>query len=229
MEDLHRELARIGFDAGADLGLVLAGGYAISAHQLTTRPSRDIDFATAAMMPLPQVVGRLAEAYRRRGYLVQIIESGARMARMMVTGGEHACEVDLLREPIGPPVLLDVGPVLLLDDAVGLKMRALHDRALHRDFIDVYAAYRAGYSWQRMEILGSRFLPAFRLDDLAERLSSIELRDEETFLAYGMAPTDIEALAGWALRWADDIGVRLEGSPEPSPGSEPDWDTYLEE
>ncbi|RZU49514.1 nucleotidyltransferase AbiEii toxin of type IV toxin-antitoxin system [Krasilnikovia cinnamomea] len=158
MEELHLRLARIGFEAGEDLGLVLAGGYAISAHQLTSRPSRDIDFATAAAMPL----------------------------------------------------------------------RALHDRALHRDFIDVYAAYEAGYSWERLESLGSRFLATFRLYDLAERLSSIELRDEETFLAYGMGLSDIEVLSRWALQWADDIGRRLEAGPEPPSDSEPDWDAYLD-
>jgi hypothetical protein len=71
------------------------------------------------------------------------------MARMMVTDGGHGCEVDLLREAVGPPVLLDIGPVLHLDDAVGLKVRALYDRALHRDFIDVHAAFGAGYSGER--------------------------------------------------------------------------------
>jgi hypothetical protein len=35
-----------------------------------------------------------------------------------------------------------IGPVLALDDAVGLKMRALHDRAAQRDFIDVHAVPR---------------------------------------------------------------------------------------
>ena len=229
MEELHRRLARVGFEAGEDLGLVLAGGYAISEHRLTSRPSRDVDFATAAKMPLPQVVDRLAAAYRGHGYAVSIIESSPRMARMTVADGEILCEVDLLREAIGPPVLLDVGPVLRLDDAVGLKMRALHDRALHRDFIDVHAAYRAGYSWEALEGHARRFLPSFRLDYLAERLGSIELRDEETFLAYGMEHADIDALTRWALQWADDIGLRLCGGTESQPDPEPDWDAYLDE
>jgi hypothetical protein len=41
MEELHRRLLRIGFQAGDDLGLVLAGGYALGAHDLLDRPSQD--------------------------------------------------------------------------------------------------------------------------------------------------------------------------------------------
>ena len=53
MKDLHRALLRVGFAAGPELGLVLAGGYALAAHQIVDRPSRDIDFATATALPLP--------------------------------------------------------------------------------------------------------------------------------------------------------------------------------
>jgi hypothetical protein len=46
VDNFHRRLAQIVFDAGDDLGLVLAGGYAIAMHELTSRPSHDVDFAT---------------------------------------------------------------------------------------------------------------------------------------------------------------------------------------
>ncbi|MFG1848932.1 hypothetical protein [Micromonospora carbonacea] len=60
MEELHRQLLRIGFAAGDDLGLVLACGYAMCAHELVSRPSQDIDFATASALPLSTVGSRLA-------------------------------------------------------------------------------------------------------------------------------------------------------------------------
>ncbi|MEU8021546.1 nucleotidyl transferase AbiEii/AbiGii toxin family protein [Micromonospora haikouensis] len=82
MEELHRQLLRIGFDAGDDLGLVLAGGYAMCAHELVSRPSQDIDFATASALPLSTVVSRLADAYRHAGFSAQAIEvSPARSSR----------------------------------------------------------------------------------------------------------------------------------------------------
>ena len=147
MEDFHRQLAQLAFDAGDDLGLVLAGGYAIAEHELTSRPSHDVDFATASPLPLPLIVERLAEVYRAAGLSVTVVEATPRMARMDVHADAQTCEVDLLKEAIGPPVRFRVGPVLSIDDAIGLKMRALHDRALHRDFIDVHAAARAGHTY----------------------------------------------------------------------------------
>jgi hypothetical protein len=68
MEPLHRRLLEIGFAAGPELGLVLAGGYALQAHALVRRQSKDIDFATAAALPLEEIAERLAAAYRDAGY-----------------------------------------------------------------------------------------------------------------------------------------------------------------
>ncbi|MDI5936923.1 MULTISPECIES: hypothetical protein [unclassified Micromonospora] len=55
--------------------------------------------------------------------------------------------------------MLSIGPVLAFEDAVGLKVRALHDRAAHRDFIDIHAA-NAQLSWTELEALGARHTAA---------------------------------------------------------------------
>ncbi len=232
MEDLHRELARIAFAAGADLGLMLAGGYAIRAHGLTERPSGDLDLATSASIGLATIVGRLSDAFRRGGFEVQLIESNPRTARLQVTRGAEVCEVDLLKEAVGPPALFELGPVLTLDDAVGLKVRPLADRALHRDFIDVHAAaVKAGYTWPDLESLGARHSPNWSLADLADRLYAIELRDDVTFAAYGLTNDEIDELRRWACAWADDIRSRLAAAEGivAEPAAAADWDTYLDE
>ena len=100
---------------------MLAGGYAIRAHGLTDRPSGDLDLATSAGLDLATITNRLSDAFRRGGFDVQVIESKARMARLQVTRGAAICEVDLLKAAVGPPALLELGPVLTLDDAVGLR------------------------------------------------------------------------------------------------------------
>lgn len=44
MDDLHRQLIRIGLDALAkDYGYALAGGYAVQAHHIVKRISDDVD------------------------------------------------------------------------------------------------------------------------------------------------------------------------------------------
>lgn len=108
MDPFHQQLARIAFDASDDLGLVLAGGYAISAHHLTSRPSRDLDFATASALPLDVITDRLADVYRNAGFAVQIIETAPTMARFEVHDGDQRCEVDLLKAGIQPPVRLGI-------------------------------------------------------------------------------------------------------------------------
>lgn len=102
MDALHRQLLEIGFAAGDDLGLVLAGGYAMCAHELVNRPSQDIDFATATALPLAGAVRRLADAYAGAGFAVQVVETTPRMARMLVSSDAASCEVDLLKEALGP-------------------------------------------------------------------------------------------------------------------------------
>jgi hypothetical protein len=229
MEELHRRLLQIGYDAGADLGLVLAGGYAMAAHDLVDRPSRDIDFATATALPMLEVVDRLAAAYRAASFTVETIEGTPRMARLLVRDRSVECEVDVLKEAIGPPAHLLIGPVLSLDDAIGLKVRALHERAAHRDFIDVKAA-NAHVSWADIERLGARHTFEFSLAELADRLGLIEVLDDWTFSSYGLSEADILELRRWAGERASDIRARLAaGETGPAGAGSDEWDAYLDE
>lgn len=136
--------------------------------------------------------------------------------------------MDLLKEAIGPPAHLTIGPVLAFDDAVGLKVRALHDRAAHRDFIDVHAAY-ARYGWHDLEMLAARHTAGFALEELADRLGAVDELETATFAAYGLADADVSALAQWARAWESNIRERLaSGESGPTGPSETEWDSYLD-
>lgn len=53
----------------------------------------------------------------------------------------QSCELDILKEAFDPPPnTTPYGPVLPLDTVIGTKVRALADRGLPRDLIDVHAA-----------------------------------------------------------------------------------------
>jgi hypothetical protein len=152
------------------------------------------------------------------------------MARLMVETPDGECEVDLLKEALGPPAVLDAGPVVALGDAVGLKVRALHGRTLHRDFIDVHAA-ASQFAAEELERLGARHTPGFSLAELADRLGAVHMLDDESFRAYGLDDRAISAVRGWATQWETDIRLRLaEELPFGSSGdAEPDWERYLDE
>lgn len=208
---------------------MLAGGYALTAHQLLERRSRDVDFATASSLPLTEIVTRLLQAYEQAGFTAELIEATPRMARMVVSTDAIKCDVDLLKEAIGPPIWMALGPVLALEDAVGLKVRALHDRAAHRDFIDLQAA-NARFSLRELEALGARHTVAFSLDGLADRLGGIEELEPRIFAFYGLADDEIAELRRWAGRWSSDIRARLAaGETGPTGVSDSGWDSYLED
>lgn len=228
MDALHRRLLEIGFAAGDELGLMLAGGYAMCAHDLVDRPSQDIDFATATAMPLDAVADRLAAAYVAAGFSARIIEATPRMARLLVSDDASSCEVDLLKEALAPPARMALGPVLAFEDAVGLKVRALHDRAAHRDYIDVLAASER-CAWSELEHLGARHTAGFSLEELADRLGGVVERDSRTFRSYGLTEQQVDELREWALRWEADIRARLaNGETGPTGVPDDDWDAYLD-
>jgi len=183
-------------------------------------------------LPLDVITDRLADVYRGAGYDVQVIETAPTIARFEVYDGDQRYAVDLLKAGIQPPVRLGIGPVLALDDAVGLKVGALHDRGTHRDFIDVHAAHtRGGYSLHELERLGAAHLLRFTPGELPDRLESVRFLDDETFTAYGLTDDDVTALQRWSQSWADDLRTRVttEDVASRSPARDPDWDSYLDD
>ncbi|WP_344969678.1 nucleotidyl transferase AbiEii/AbiGii toxin family protein [Streptosporangium fragile] len=194
----------------ARFGLVLAGGYAMNAHGLTDRPSDDLDFATAAETPLPEVAHGVAEVFRAAGLDVTLVDVTPRMGRLVVsdpvTG--QSCEFDLLREAFQrQPVIVGDVSVVSLDDAVGLKMRALHERSLARDVIDI-ASVSHLYGFRELEHLARLHNEEFSLAELVMRLEFVDLIADEDFEAYGLDEERIMEIRRFACAWVEDIGLR---------------------
>ena len=129
-------------------GLLLAGGYAFRAHEILHRPSQDLDFATRDHTPLPEIAAQVQAAFRRAGYGVRLAEAASlRYARLVLQlpGSGEELEMDLLKEALEPRwVTVQVTPAasvraVSLEDTVGLKARAWHDRFVIRDIIDLHA------------------------------------------------------------------------------------------
>ncbi|GAB1693698.1 hypothetical protein [Krasilnikovia sp. M28-CT-15] len=118
--------------------------------------------------------------------------------------------------------------MLAFEDAVGLKVRALHDRAAHRDFIDVQAAH-SRISWHDLETLGAHHAAGFSIEELADRLGAVGDLDDGTFHSYGLTASDVDRLRRWAVDWESDIRGRLAAG-ETGPAGPPDdeWSRYLD-
>jgi predicted nucleotidyltransferase component of viral defense system len=196
-------------------GLVLAGGYAIKAHGLVSRPSDDLDFATANPAPVEEIAAALAAAYERAGVEARVVSAEGRKGHLAVvlpTGAAY--RIDILKEPLNrPAAVMSFGPVLALEDAVALKMGALHDRGLPRDLIDIYSA-AAYFSRGELMALGRRALDEdFYPEDLRDQLDHAAVYPDEEFEVYGLRSEQITAMKSWAQQWADQIGREMtEGS-----------------
>ncbi|GII01181.1 nucleotidyl transferase AbiEii/AbiGii toxin family protein [Planobispora takensis] len=206
----QEKILRVAMPACDRFGLVLAGGHAMRMHGLTDRPSRDLDFATAAETPLPEVADGLAETFRQAGFEVTTHEVTPRMGRLLVTDPltGQSCEFDLLREALqhGPVTIGDLS-VVGLADAVGLKMRALHERSLARDVIDV-AAVSELYGFRELERLARLHNEEFSLEELVMRLEFVDLIADEEFEAYGLDEERIREIRRFATAWVEDIKLR---------------------
>jgi hypothetical protein len=209
---LHRRLLRDVLETGNAFPFVITGGYAVQAHGLVDRLSRDIDVATNSSIPMASVADHLVAGLTQRGWQVRVIAVDPVSARFMVSdpGSGEDCEVDILKEGFnGPPETTPYGPVLALDDVIGTKVRALADRGYPRDLIDIHAASKIR-SQGELEILGRRCAwDEFSLEGLATRLGSVQWRADEEFSAYGLSDDEIADLRRWAQAWSDDINRRL--------------------
>jgi predicted nucleotidyltransferase component of viral defense system len=209
---LHERLLADILDLGSPYPLVLTGGYAVQAHGLVERFSRDLDVATENPAPMQEIVASLAAGLGARGWRTTHVQTDPLSGRFLVTDPDtgEECEVDVLKEAFwAPPAQTPYGPVLSLDDVIGTKVRALADRGTVRDLIDVQAASRHR-STADLESLGRRRAhDEFSLEDLRDRLIGADWYEDEDYTAYGLTSRQIEELKAWALEWAEDLGARI--------------------
>lgn len=209
---LHERLLADIIDLGSPYPLVLTGGYAVQAHGLVERFSRDLDVATENPAPMHEIVASLTTGLTERGWQTTHVQTDPLSARFLVTdpATREECEVDVLKEAFwAPPTQTPYGPVLSLDDVIGTKVRALADRGTVRDLIDVQAASRHR-SLADLESLGRRRAQdEFSLADLRDRLTGADWYEDEDYTAYGLTSRQIADLKAWALEWATDLGERL--------------------
>ncbi|WP_433497512.1 nucleotidyl transferase AbiEii/AbiGii toxin family protein [Sphaerimonospora sp. CA-214678] len=191
-------------------GLLLAGGYALRAHGRTDRPVDDLTFATGDETPPAEIAEAMAAAFRATGLAAEVGESGRRTGRVVATDviTGQTCEVTLLGEVLRDRhAAVEPCPVVGLDDVVGLKVRALHDRGLPRDFADV-ASVSDLYGFRSLERLGARHDDDWRTEHLIERLETVDLLADEAFGDYGLDEERIAEVRRFVYAWVEDIKLR---------------------
>jgi hypothetical protein len=210
MEPVHLRLAETGLRVAGRYGFALAGGYAVQAHGILDRPSEDVDLFTAweHRGDFTVAVDEVVDAYRTDGYAVEVTQRFETFARLAVTDPalpDRPYKVELAANwRARPPVTMDVGPVLHIDDVVAGKMSALFTRAEPRDFLDVDAALATGrYTREQVLELAEQSDAGFDRRLLADLFAMLARYPDRRFAAYGADPAHIAAMRERFAQWRE--------------------------
>lgn len=211
VEPFQARVAQLALRAAAARGFALAGGNALAAHDLLSRPTEDVDLFTTQPGGPGQVLEAVRAALVADGFQVQLVRSPAEhdgeFAQLQVSRGGRTTQLDLGRDWRAHDVVtLDVGPVLHLDDAVGAKVTAMLGRGLPRDYLDVAAAL-GRFSRARLLELAFERDPGLRVDDVALAMRRLDRFPDVLFGQYGLRSPEVTALRGRFGDWPRDSAL----------------------
>ena len=214
VSEFHREVAAIALSAASRHGFALAGGNAMIVHGLIDRPTEDVDLFTNQESGVAAAASAVGAALLAAGFAVERQDLGGDLAFVFEGMGDELAEW-LVTAPGGRqmmlqlayfarghrPVIMEVGPVLDLEDVIGGKVCALASRVEPRDYIDTAAALRCGYSVPQVIAFARRLDPGLTGRDFANAGQQLDRLPDGVFARYGLRPPDVirlrQQLAAW--------------------------------
>jgi hypothetical protein len=215
----QRRVASLALAVAQQQGFALAGGQALIAHGIVNRATEDIDLFTDDRVGVRRAVEAVTTALAEAGLNVESVADldeldevfagfGDDLAELEIRDGEHIVRLQLARfDRHRTPVVMDIGPVLDLDDVLGSKVAALATRAEPRDYIDVAAALRVR-THDQLGRLAQQADPAVTEDDLCEAMVRLDRLDDSIFMElYGLGNEDVAALRAAFSDWPRGHGA----------------------
>jgi Nucleotidyl transferase AbiEii toxin, Type IV TA system len=211
LDELHRQVAAIALGAARRHGFALGGGTALIAHGVVDRPTEDVDLftdrdggvtsAAGAVEAALQAAGFAAERQDRTAGLADVFEGmGDGLAEWIITapGGRQMMLQLAYFDRDRRPVIMDVGPVLDLEDVLGSKVCALASRVEPRDYVDTAAALER-YPVDQLIAFAKRLDPGLTDREFADAGRQLDRMPDGVFARYGL---DAAAVAGLRARFA---------------------------
>ncbi len=214
LEDLQREVAAVVLRAAGRYGFALAGGCALIAHGVVSRDTEDVDLftddeggvqaAASSVEASLRAAGMTAVRRDKTAGLADIFPGmGEGLAEWVITGpaGEQMLLQMSYFERGRQPVIMDIGPVLDLEDVLAGKAMALASRYAERDYVDLAAAMERGYSAAQLIGLARKLDPGLEDLDFAEAGDRLDNMDGEALARYGLDQQDVTRLRRQFAAW----------------------------
>jgi len=203
LTDFQAEVSRLFFSLPASNGFLLAGGGALLASGLTTRPTQDLDFfGDARTVDISSTRDQFEAAAAEHGWQCTRIQDSDTFVRLRVSGDDEVIVDIAIDAPPGrPSVVTIVGPTFDPEELAGRKLVALFDRAEARDFADVFALtqrFNRSVLLQRAAEVDLGFDPIV----LAEMMRTI---DRFTNDELPIDHTDADHMRNFFHRWANEL------------------------
>jgi hypothetical protein len=210
---LQSEVATIALRAAARHGFALAGGNALIAHGVIDRPTEDVDLFSDQETGVAAAAQAVEDALREAGFRAERRDMMGGLGDLFDGAGEGLAEW-VITAPDGPqtmlqmayfgrrhgPVIMDVGPVLDLEDLAGWKAVALASRAEPRDYADTAATLQY-YTVDQLISLARRLDPGLESQDFADAGRQLDRMPDRVFAPYGLGPQDVARLRERFAAW----------------------------
>ena len=209
----HGQVAAIALRAAAPHGFALGGGNALIAHGVIDRATQDVDVFSDEQGGVAAAADAVDAALREAGFGTERRDETASLADIFYGIGEGLAEW-IVTAPSGEqmllqlayfdrarkPVVMDIGPVLDLEDVVGGKMCALASRVEPRDYVDVAAAL-GRYNREQMIGFARRLDPGLTDSDFADAARRLDQWGDRVFAPFRLSPEDVALLRERFASW----------------------------
>lgn len=202
------EVARLFFSLPASKGFLIAGGGALLATGLTSRPTQDLDFfGEMGQVNISEARKQFLRAATNRHWKCKVIQSDELFVRMHVKGTEEVL-VDIAIDVAArfPSQISVLGPTFNHEELAGRKMLALFDRAEARDFADVFALAKH-FSKELLLLRASELEVSLETEVLAAMMRSLS-RFSDDELPIDQSSTD--ELRNFFAVWANELDSAIQ-------------------